>query len=181
MYMRTKRQFLSVILLITVFFIFAVAMNHFIPNGIYIVPFSIVPILILVFSMRVLPFYTHCRSDALCGLRPFTLEFIFMQLAGGCAAVFTLEQLSKRSELLRTAVFVAVTYWISYLAIELMLNGSMEGISWRIAAYITISAVLTSFAYILMFVYEKAFGLISVVTLVELADINHPLLREPQR
>ncbi len=101
-----------------------------------------------------------------------------MQLAGGCAAVFTLEQLSKRSELLRTAVFVAVTYWISYLAIELMLNGSMEGISWRIAAYITISAVLTSFAYILMFVYEKAFGLISVVTLVELADINHPLLRE---
>ena len=174
-----KRQFLSVILLITVFFIFAVAMNHFIPNGIYIVPFSIVPILILVFFDARTAIFTHIAEVMLCAaFAPFTLEFIFMQLAGGCAAVFTLEQLSKRSELLRTAVFVAVTYWISYLAIELMLNGSMEGISWRIAAYITISAVLTSFAYILMFVYEKAFGLISVVTLVELADINHPLLRE---
>lgn len=174
-----KRQFLSVILLITVFFIFAVAMNHFIPNGIYIVPFSIVPILILVFFDARTAIFTHIAEVMLCAaFAPFTLEFIFMQLAGGCAAVFTLEQLSKRSELLRTAIFVAVTYWISYLAIELMLNGSMEGISWRIAAYITISAVLTSFAYILMFVYEKAFGLISVVTLVELADINHPLLRE---
>ncbi len=40
------------------------------------------------------------------------------------------------------------------------------------------NAVLISFAYILILIFEKLFGMVSVVTLVELSDINNAMLRE---
>lgn len=175
-----RNSFLAIILLVTGFFLFAVAMNHFIENGVYIVPFAIVPILILVFFDGRTALFTHILEIMLCAaFAPFTLEFIFLQLAAGCAAVFSLEkQISKRSQLLRTAAIVALAYLVSYTVMELLLNGSLNGISKHLLTYLVINSVLVSFAYILMFVFEKMFGFISVVTLVELADINHPLLRQ---
>ncbi|MDE7125870.1 MAG: HDIG domain-containing protein [Muribaculaceae bacterium] len=176
----SRNGYLAIILLVTLFFLFAVTMNHFIDNGIYLVPFTIVPILILVFFDGRTAMFAHILEIILCAsFAPFTLEFIFLQLSAGCAAVFSLEkQISKRAQLLRTAAVVAATYLISYLAMELLLNGSFDGISKHITAFLLINSVLISFAYILMFVFEKLFGFISVVTLVELADINHPLLRQ---
>lgn len=176
----SRNGFLAIVLLITIFFLFAVAMNHFIDNGVYIVPFAIVPILMLVFFDGRSALFIHIMCITLCAsFAPFTLEFIFLQLAAGCAAVFSLEkQISKRSQLLRTAAIVAVTMLTAYLAMELLLNGSFEGVSKHLITYIVINAVLVSFAYVLMFIFEKVFGFISVVTLVELADINHPLLRQ---
>lgn len=175
-----RRSMLSIFLLVTVFFLFAVAMDHFIVNGVYIVPLTIVPILVLVFFDGRTALFTSMVSTLLCaGFAPFTLEFILLQALASSGAVFSLEQqISKRSQLLRTAGIVAGIMWVTYLAAELMLNGSLEGFSWHLFAYLGINALLTSFAYILMFVFEKIFGFVSVVTLVELADINHPLLRE---
>lgn len=175
-----KRNFLAIILMVTVFYLFGVTMNHFIENGVYIVPFAIVPILILVFFDGRTALFIHIMCTTLCAaFAPFTLEFIFLQLSAGCAAVFSLEkQISKRSQLLRTAGIVAIAMLASYTAMELLLNGSFQGISKHLITYIIINAVLVSFAYVLMFVFEKIFGFISVVTLVELADINHPLLRQ---
>ena len=40
-----------------------------------------------------------------------------------------------------------------------------------------INAVILSFAYIMILIVEKIFGFTSTVTLVELSDINNPLLR----
>lgn len=176
----SRNSFLAIVLLITIFFLLAVGMNHFIDNGVYIVPFAIVSILVLVFFDGRTALFTHVLQVILCAsFAPFTLEFIFLQLTAGCAAVFSLEhQISKRSQLLRTAAYVAAAYLLSYLVMELLLNGSLSGISKHLLMYLLINAVLVSFAYILMFVFEKAFGFISVVTLVELADLNHPLLRQ---
>jgi putative nucleotidyltransferase with HDIG domain len=94
------------------------------------------------------------------------------------AAIYTLRELSQRSQLLRTACFIALTYWVAYIALELMLNGSTNGFQITMIGYLAINAALISFAYILMFVAEKVFGFTSIVTLVELADINNSLLRE---
>lgn len=175
-----RRSVLSIFLLVVVFFLFAVTMDRFVTNGVFIVPLTIIPILLLVFFDGRTALFTSIVTTLLCApFVPFTLEFIVLQWLGACGAVFSLQQqMSKRSELLRAAGTVAVIFWVAYLATELLLNGSLEGFSWHLITYLTINALLVSFAYILMFVFEKVFGFVSLVTLVELADINHPLLRE---
>lgn len=105
-------------------------------------------------------------------------EFIYLQTLAGMASIFTLRELTRRSQLLRTALIVFVVYYIGYIAIELMQSGTLSSAAWRLLGYFAINAVLISFAYISIFVFEKLFGLTSMVTLVELSDINNHILRE---
>lgn len=165
--------------LITVFFLLAYALNTFVISGIYIAPMAIVPILVLVFfdgrtALMVSATLTLISS----AITSFPLEFIFLQFCASAAAVYSLRELSQRSQLLRTAAFVAAAYVTGYLSLELLMNGTFEGFSWRMLIFLIVNAALTSTAYVLMSAVERVFGFISVVTLVELADINNPLLRQ---
>lgn len=172
------KAFLFIISVVTFFFLMAVALNTFIPSGIYIVPMTIVPILVLVFFDGRTALFVSTVTTMICaGITSFPLEFIFLQISAAAAAVYSLKQLRQRSELLRTACFVAAAYLLSYVALELLMNGTFEGFSIRMVIYLGVNSLLTSMAYVLMFVVERLFGFVSVVTLVELADVNTPLLR----
>ncbi len=166
-----------VYILLTLFFLIATGLNYFIAQGIYIAPMMIVPILMLVFfDGRTAIFVTGILSLICAGVTAFALEFLFLQFCAATATVYTLGELSRRSQLLRTSAVVAVAYMVSYIALELLMNGSFEAFTWRMTCFLIVNAGLSSMAYILMFAAERAFGFISVVTLVELADINAPLL-----
>ena len=110
------------------------------------------------------------------GVTGFALEYIYLQFCAGCAAVYSLRDLSRRSQLLRTSLFVLLAYYTAYISVELLMTGSLEGLSKTMFIYLAVNAALTSIAYVFMFLVEKVFGFISKVTLVELADINSPLL-----
>ena len=164
---------------VTLFFLLAVALDHFIDGGIYLVPYAIVPVLMIVFFRAPVALFVSLVLTMLCaGVCAFQLEFIMLQITGAVAAVYSLKELSQRSQLLRTSVFVAMTYWLGYLAIEMMMNGTMGGFAWRMVIFLGVSAALVSMAYILMVAVERVFGFVSVVTLVELCDTNNPLLLE---
>ena len=163
--------------LVTLFFLVGVGLNYFVAQGVYIAPMMIVPILVLVFFDGRTALFVTCILTLICaGVTAFALEFIFLQFCAVAAAVFSLRELSRRSQLLRTSLIVALAYFASYVALDLLMNGSFEGFTWRMVAFLGVNAALTSMAYILMFAVERLFGFISVVTLVELADINTPIL-----
>ncbi len=171
------RAFIFIYSLITLFFLVGVGLNYFVAQGVYLAPMMIVPVLVLVFfDGRTALFTTAILSLACAGVTAFALEFLFLQFCAATSAVFSLRELSRRSQLLRTSAVVVLAYLLSYLSLELLMNGSLEGCTWRMAAILAVSAALTSMAYIMMFVVERLFGFVSVVTLVELADINAPLL-----
>ena len=171
------RAFIFIYSLITLFFLVGVGLNYFVAQGVYLAPMMIVPVLVLVFfDGRTALFTTAILSLACAGVTAFALEFLFLQFCAATSAVFSLRELSRRSQLLRTSAVVVLAYLLSYLSLELLMNGSLEGCTWRMAAILAVSAALTSMAYIMMFVVERVFGFVSVVTLVELADINAPLL-----
>lgn len=163
----------------TGFALFALIMNLSFDRGIYIVPFTIVPILLLVFMDSRSAFFAYMLTILLTAvLTHYMLDFILMQFAAGFVALVSIRELSKRSQLLRAAVLVLLTYSIVYAAVTLMQTGSIDRQESTMFGALTINAVLISFAYILIFLIEKCFGFISRVTLVELSDINHPLLQE---
>lgn len=175
---KDMRAFVFVLSLITLFFLVALALNTFVSSGIYIAPLTIVPVLVLVFFDGRTALMVSVILTLICSaITSFPLEFIFLQFIASAMAVYSLRQLNQRSELLRTAGFVAGAYLLSYIALELLMNGTFEGLSWRMIVYLIVNAALTSMAYVLMSAVERVFGFISSVTLVELADTNNPLLR----
>ncbi len=175
---RNFRAIVFMYSLVTVFVLFAVLMNAFIPGGVYIVPMAIVPILVLVFfDGRTALFVGTTAVMLIAPITSFVLEFIYLQLCAVAVAVYSLRELSRRSQLLRTAAVVAGAYIMCYLSLELLMNGSLNGWTWRMPTFLGANALLVSMAYILMFAVERTFGFVSVVTLVELSDTNQPLLR----
>lgn len=173
------RSFTFIVALTVIFFCFAIGLNAFIPGGIYIVPMAIVPVLVLVFfNGRTGLFTATVTVLMIAPVTSFALEFIYLQFCASAVAVYSLQELSRRSQLLRTSFLVAVAYITGYVALELLMNGTFEGFTWRMPAFLLTNGLLTSVTYILMFAVERIFGFVSVVTLGELADTNQPLLRE---
>lgn len=172
------RAVLFILCLIALFFIIAALLETYLPTGIYLLPMAIIPVLILVFFDARVALWTSILSVLMCSaITSFPLEFIVLQFAATGAVVFSLRDLTQRSQLLRTSLFVGVAYWVAYISLQLMLNGSFDDFSWRVIALLTINALLTSMTYVLMFVVERTFGFVSNITLVELTDVNSPLLR----
>ncbi len=165
--------------LVTVFSLFAYALSGAFNSGLYIVPFTMIPIMVLVFFDGRTALFTLLVTVLICAvIASYPLEFIFMQFVAAVTAINSLKELSRRSQLLRTAVLVFVAYSLAYVAVNVMLTGSFATLTGRIFGFCAINAVFISFAYVLIFVVERIFGFTSLVALVELSDINHPVLRE---
>ncbi len=171
------KAFVFMFALITLFYLLAVGLNYFLAQGIYLTPIMIVPVLVLVFFDARTALYATAVTTLVCApVTTLSLEFLYLQFCAGCASVYSMRELSRRAQLLRTSVVVALVYVAAYTVLELMMNGSFEGFSRRMVIFLVVNALLTSMVYVLMSLVERIFGFISVVTLVELADINNPLL-----
>ena len=186
-YLRIMRQDLfenpKVVLLTAItivgFVLFAFVMNKSFAQGIYMVPFTIIPIILIVFLDSRTAFFTYMVTIVLVAATShFMWDFVVMQFVAGFVALISIRELSRRSQLVQTGLFVFLVYSVLYFSIECMQTGTISMINHKMFGAFAINAVLISFAYILIFLIEKSFGLISRVTLIELSDINNPLLRE---
>lgn len=172
------RQMTFLVSFITLFTLFAILMFENVVNGLFVVPFAAVPVIVLVFFDSRTAIFSLITTVFLAALvSTYPLQFLFMELIVGLVATFSIWQLDRRSQLLRTAALSLITYIFTYFTMLLIMEGNLGQFSWRILILFLINAVILSFAYILILVIEKIFGFTSAVTLVELSDINSPLLR----
>lgn len=177
-----NRSLEFVMLLVTGFLILAFTMNDTIRCGLYMVPLTILPILLVVFFDGRTAFFTYMAEIMLCAMvATFPLEFIFVQWIAGVVAISSLKELNRRSQLVRSAIFIFIAYCMAYAAVEILQAGTLDKISTRMFGAFGINGILISFAYFMVFVAEKMFGFTSAVTLVELNDVNNPTLRELSR
>ena len=148
-------------------------------SSIYVVPFAMIPIIVRVFLDSRTAFMAHVTIILLCSITlRFPHEFILLQVAAGMVAIYSLRELSQRSQLLRTALVVFISYALLYFAFELIHEDDLTKLNTRMYIYFMINGILLLFAYPLLFLLEKIFGFTSDVTLVELSNINNSLLRE---
>jgi putative nucleotidyltransferase with HDIG domain len=145
---------------------------------IYIIPYTILPIVLRVFLDSRTAFTTHIIMVLLCSIcLSDSHEFILLQTAAGLVAIYSLRELSQRSQLFRTAFWITLTYVVVHLSIELINENDLSKLNGSMYAYFLINGALLLFTYPLLFLLEKTFGFTSNVTLVELSNINNPLLR----
>ena len=175
----SPKSLIYVLSLVLLFFLLAAMMNKFVPGGIYIVPMAMLPVMILAFFDGRTAMFASMVTIMLCApIADYPLQFIFLEFSATAVAIYTLGELRRRSQLMRMASAVAVSYVLGYVALELLSQGNLDAISLRAMIFLVVSALFTSMSYLLMFAVERLFGFVSVVTLVELSDINQPLLRK---
>ena len=168
--------------LMVLFTLFVIVMERSFSGGAYIVPLSMIPIMIIVFFDGRTAMFVSLLTTLLCAPEvAFPLEFIVMQTVAAVVAINSLKELIRRSQLLHTAVLVYIGYAVAYTSLNLMLTGDVSSLTGRVFGFTAINVVFVSFAYVLIFVAERIFGFTSPVALVELSDINHPVLRELSR
>lgn len=147
--------------------------------SIYILPFAIVPIVIRTFFDSRTALFTHLIIVLMCSLMaPFPHEFLLLQIVAGMVVTFSLRELSQRSQLIRCAFFIFMAYTVCYLSLSLYQEGDFQKINWLMILYFGINFILLMFTYVLVYMLEKMFGYISTITLVELSNINTPILKK---
>lgn len=160
-----------------------VLMAHF-SNGsqsfsIYLLPFCILPIIIRAFYDTRIALFTHLVTVLIVSfMAPDRFEFTFIQLLGGMVAIFSIVNMRNRSQIFISSGVIFLTYSVAFVGITIIQEGGSDAILLTDFAWFGISALLTLFSYPLIFVFEKLFGFISDVSLLELSDTNGKLLRE---
>lgn len=149
------------------------------PSWLYIVPFPIIPIILRAFYDTRLALFVHIIIIMLIGYyAPNSFEFIFLEFTAGVAAIIYVTGLYKRSQLFVAMSKIMAVYAIAYIGFVLLKENGIHHEQWVELAYLGGSGILSLFAFPLIFGYEKIFGQVSDLTLLELADTNSPLLRE---
>lgn len=146
--------------------------------NVYIIPFAMAPIFIRVFMDSRTAFVTHVATVLISAISlKYPYEFIATQLVAGMVAIYSLRELSQRSQLIRSAFYVTLASIAFYMSMELIHEKDFARLEYGMYIYIIINGILLLFAYPLLFLFEKVFGFTSNVTLVELSNTNNELLK----
>ena len=147
--------------------------------NIYVLPFAIIPIVIRTFFDSHTALFTHIIAMLICSLTAlFPYEFLLLQILAGIVVIFSLKELSQRSQLFKCALFIILSYFTGYVCLVLYQEGDISKTNWDMMIYFGIQFFLLMFSYVLIYMLEKMFGYLSPITLVELSNINHPLLKK---
>ncbi len=164
--------FLVSMILLTMF------INSFPRLHIYLVPFVIFPIVIHTFFDSRTAIFTLIIASLIAGFyAPNNYEFVLLQVTAGVVAVFSLNKMHRRGHLIMAVMWVLLTYVILYTALEMIFEGNLNNMNFKMLQWFALSSILIVLVYPLVFIFEKIFGFVSDVTLIELSDTNQPLLR----
>ncbi len=175
-----KRESLSLLFFLIIFFpvVSSVMVSHAYLS-VYIIPFTMLPMIVRIFLDSRTAFMAHIIAVLLCSICLRTPhEFILLQTIAGMVSIYNLRELSQRSQLVRCALMVTLSYCLSYLALDLTHVNDISQLNTYMYIYLILNGILLLFTYPLLFILEKIFGFTSNVTLVELSNINNRLMRE---
>jgi len=177
-YYEKSRSIAMVYVLLTLFSVGASLMVSHTILHVYIMPFAMVPIFIRVFMDSRTAFMAHTTTVLICAaVLQHPLEFIAVEEIAGIVAIFSLRELSSRSQLFWAAVLITVSTMLVNLSLWWVRSGDIDQIDYSEYNYLLISGIVLFCSYPLLYIVEKTFNFTSNITLIELSDMNKELLR----
>ena len=155
------------------------AITNYNTNYVFAVPICILPLIIKAFFDARLGLFTHVLTTLLIGfIVPNSFEFVFLQITAGIITIQSVEQLYKRANLFISVGQIVLVYILGYIAFTSIQEGSLLKINLTPIALFMLNGLLMLFVQPLIYIYERIFGLVSDVSLLELSDTNSELLKE---
>src|ERR1700712_5737 len=145
----------------------------------YMIPYCIVPIIIRILFDTRLALNIHLLVVLVAGFFvPNSFEFAYFEITAGMVSIYSIKNLIRREQFLISAVIITFSYFVAFIGISFIREGSFLNINWMDFLPFVVSVLLTLLAYPLIYIFEKIFELTSDITLIELTNTNAPLLRE---
>ncbi len=177
-YYNNRLIFLILIVITSMLLVLSWAITIKLPS-LYYIPYCIVPVIIRILFDTRLALNIHLLMVLLAAFFvPNSFEFVFLQFSTGMVAIYSIKTLVKREQFLISSAIILGTYLVAYLGMGLMRDGSFGNFYWSDITPFVFSVLLTLLAYPLIYAFERVFGIISDVTLMELTNSNSKLLRE---
>ncbi len=146
---------------------------------VFVVPLCILPLILKTFFDARLGLFVHVLTVLILGfVVPNSFEYIFIQIIAGIVTILTVSELYKRANLFISVGQITLIYMVGYLAFHIIHEGNLDNIIWLTLGLFLLNGMITLFVQPLIYVYEKIFGLVSDVSLLELSDTNSKLLKE---
>ncbi len=146
---------------------------------VFVVPLCILPLILKTFFDARLGLFVYVLTVLILGfVVPNSFEYIFLQIIAGIVTVLTVSELYKRANLFISVGQITLIYIVGYLAFHIIHEGDLENIIWFTLGLFLLNGMITLFVQPLIYIYEKMFGLVSDVSLLELSDTNSKLLKE---
>jgi len=145
----------------------------------YLIPFCIVPIVILNFYSGRLALFIHIITILVASfLSKLGYEFTFLQILAGAVTVLVASETRYWNVFFKVIGIILGVYFLGYFGLELIKEGNFTGFSWEVFGWLFMNGVFLLLAYPFIPIIEKIFGFTSSITLAELGDLNSPLLKE---
>nr|WP_291967917.1 HDIG domain-containing metalloprotein [Maribacter sp.] len=146
---------------------------------VFVVPLCILPLILKTFFDARLGLFVHVLTILILGfVVPNSFEYIFLQIITGIVTILTVSELYKRANLFVSVGQITLIYIVGYLAFHTIHEGDLSDIEWYTLGLFLLNGMITLFVQPLIYIYEKVFGLVSDVSLLELSDTNSKLLKE---
>lgn len=145
----------------------------------YVVPLCILPLVLKAFFDARLGLFAHVLTVLLLGfIVPNSYEYMFLQIIAGIVTILTVSELYKRANLFISVGQITIIYIIAYFAFFVIHEGQITNLKLQTFGLFVLGGLATLFVQPLIYMYEKIFGLVSDVSLLELSDTNTKLLKE---
>tara|TARA_Y100001970_G_scaffold180736_1_gene219982 strand:+ start:29163 stop:31211 length:2049 start_codon:yes stop_codon:yes gene_type:complete len=149
------------------------------PKFIYAAPICITPLVIKVFFDTRLALFIHLIIVLSIGfIVPNSFEFIFLQMIAGIIATQSITQFYRRANIFIAVSQILLVYFLAYFSFSVIQEGNFKGLELIVVGLFILNGLFILFVLPLIYIYEKVFGLVSDVSLLELTDTNSPLLKE---
>ena len=158
--------------------IFALLLESFTSVSALAVPLLMVPVIIRSFFSDRLALFTHIIM--LVALMPFvsgTVPFITVQFSAGLITLFLIRGIYKRSQLVQSTLQIMLVLLLVHLSIHLIREADWTPSSALPVLYSLGGTLILLFIFPLIYFFERTFGVVSDLTLLELSDTNSPLLK----
>jgi putative nucleotidyltransferase with HDIG domain len=156
----------------------SLAIKMQLPN-LYYIPYCIVPIIIRILFDTRLALNIHLLVVLIAGFFvPNSFEFAYYEITAGMVSIYSIKNLIRREQFLISAVIITFTYFVAFLGITFIREGTFLDVDWMDFLPFVVSVLLTLLAYPLIYLFEKIFAITSDITLIELTNTNAPLLRD---
>ncbi|PZW42657.1 hypothetical protein LX95_00973 [Mesonia algae] len=173
----TKVTFIFFNILLTVFLTTTVMKINV--NYVYVVPLCILPLTLKAFFDARLGLFTHVITVLIIGfIVPNSYEYMFLQIIAGIVTILTISELYKRANLFISVGQITAVYIFAYFSFTIIQEGDVSKIDYETLLMFLLGGFATLFVQPLIYAYEKLFGLVSDMSLLELSDTNSKLLKE---
>lgn len=167
--------FFNVLLMI----ILTVLVINYNSQYLYVIPLCVLPLVLKAFFDARLGLFAHVLTVLLLGfIVPNSYEYMFLQIIAGIVTILTVSELYKRANLFISVGQITLIYIIAYFAFFVIHEGNITTLKLETFGLFILCGLATLFVQPLIYMYEKLFGLVSDVSLLELSDTNSKLLKE---